>query len=90
MNMEEISRVTHPQELEIGRMKHTEVRFDCLVKIFDETNVKGKPPQMFKNETRLTLEMVKYGTLEEIGYAIKKAYYALESHIKLHEENQKI
>ena len=91
MNTEtEISPII-PTDKEIQRMM--EIRFDCLVKMFDsgyrtvKSNIplvppKHLPPQWFKLEKRFTMEMIKESNPYELGCLIKEAFFELERHIE--------
>lgn len=84
-----------PSEIDESKKRLCEIRFECLVKMFDVgyyqergfLNIPvGKPhPQMFKLETRLTLEAIKHCDEYQLGKIIKDAYRQLESHISQYE-----
>ena len=85
-------------DMEIPPMgRCAEIRFDCLVKMFDSgirtkksgliiNTEKELPPQWFKNEMRLTLEAVEYGDPHELGMALKNMFKQLDIHIKNYEK----
>jgi hypothetical protein len=82
-----------PEELEKARKLLTEIRMDCLVKMYDVAQVSSQrgnffitpskplPSQYFSYFFTLTLELIKYGDEQEIGRIIKDAYRKLEEHI---------
>jgi hypothetical protein len=76
-----------------------EIRFDCMVRMFDmesrvvKTGVFGhteKPlrPQWFVNECKITLETIKYGSEYEIGRTLKDMLYQLEDHMEKYKKNK--
>ncbi len=94
-----ISGVLNPNEIEMARFRNMEIRFQCLVKMFDSGFVQRKnpmpflpattpPPQWFKSETKLTMEFVEYADAETIGRVIKEAFYKLKNHIESYEQER--
>lgn len=94
----EVSRVTDPFELEEAKMKMMEVRFDCIVKMFDCGQIipkstmpfiqpKPLPPQWFKSQMKLTLEFIRQSEPEMIGIAIKQLLAKMDEAISLYENN---
>jgi hypothetical protein len=84
-----------PTEREMQRLM--EVRFDCIVKMFDSgfrttggflMPKKDLPPQWFKSNMHLTLEAVKEKSPYELGYIIKNAFNELQKHIEQYENKQ--
>lgn len=80
--------------------KMCEIRFDCLVRMFDmciEKPNKLVPfrvkrevphkPQWFKSTAKMTLEQIKYADEYEIGRMVKDMYRQLEMHIRQYEEH---
>lgn len=75
----------------------TEIKFDCLVTIHDSGNrvtngtimyeQKTLPPQWFRAQTHLTLDMIKYCDEYSIGSAIKQLYNELERTINKYENS---
>ncbi len=96
VNETEISPVYAPIEIELAKMRMTEIRFDCIVKMYDcgTREVKGfmpyasksLPPQWFKAQNKLTLEFIVNSDERTIGRVIKEMYNQLEGHIKQYEE----
>lgn len=91
-----VSRVTDPQELERAQMRMMEVRFDCIVKMFDCGQIQPKsmmpfvqrkplPPQWFKSEIKFTLEFLRDVEPVHIGLAIKQALAKMDDAISLYE-----
>jgi len=93
-----MSEIEPVSEFDIPPMgKCAEIRFDCLVKMFDSgtrtkksglfmTKEVALPPQWFKNEMRLTLEAVEHGDPHELGMALKNMFRQLDIHIKNYEK----
>jgi hypothetical protein len=85
-----------PNELEEAKSRTANIRFDCLVKMFDYGQrqiggvflsvPKSLPPQWFKCEMKLTLELVAEADPYTLGMAIKEAYLRLKHHIEQYEE----
>jgi hypothetical protein len=79
--------------------KRCEIRFDCLVKMYDVGHItpKGgffdlnipKPyaPQWFKSVSYLTLEKIKYEDPYVLGVQIKQQFEGLERAIKEYEDS---
>lgn len=77
--------------------KRCEIRFDCLVKMYDARYITQDggifsvipstpyPPQWFKSVSYLTLEKIKYEDPYIIGLQIKKQFEELERAIKQYE-----
>lgn len=80
----------------------TEIRFEALVTAYDvalpvkERSMMGffplppkkYPPQWFKLQFMLTLEMIKYESPVTIGNMIKDALYKLEQEINKYEDSK--
>lgn len=93
----EISYVP-PSEIDEAKYRTMSVRFDCLVKMFDYGQIepripmpfvqrKALPPQWFKSEMKLTMELVADADPYTLGMAIKQAYQKLKEHIELYENS---
>jgi hypothetical protein len=79
--------------------KRAEIRFDCLVKMYDVgyitpkggmlsfTPPKPYAPQWFKSVSYLTLEKIKYEDPYVIGVQIKQQFEGLEQAIKQYEDS---
>lgn len=80
--------------------KMCEIRFDCLVRMFDMGIEKPnslvpfkvkreipRKPQWFKSSAKMTLEHIKYADEYEIGRMVKDMYRQLEIHIRQFEEH---
>jgi hypothetical protein len=79
--------------------KRAEIRFDCLVKMYDVgyliskgsvlsfTPPKSYSPQWFKSVSYLTLETIKYQDPYIIGLQIKQQFGELERAIKQYEDS---
>lgn len=90
--MSEVQQVYLPDEIESAKKRLAEIRFDCLVRMYDFAKqgtkggvlqqIKPKPPQWFKSEARLSLELIKYGTEQEIGRLVKGMFIELEDRIR--------
>ncbi len=76
----------------------TEIRFDCLVKMYyygsKQTSggmfqqPKSLPPQWFILSETLTLDFIRTESEGAIGYAFKQMYKKLEEHIKQYEKSK--
>jgi len=91
-----VSPVTDPNELEIAKMRMMEVRFDCIVKMFDFGQIQPKsmmpfverkplPPQWFKSQIKFSLEFLRDADPVHIGMAIKKALAKMDEAISYYE-----
>lgn len=87
-----------PREIDEAKYRTMSVRFDCLVKMFDYGQIepripmpfvqrKALPPQWFKSEMKLTMELVADADPYTLGMAIKQAYQKLKEHIELYENS---
>jgi len=94
----EVSRLSNPNEIDIAKLRMMDVRFDCLVRMFDSGQIQPKsmmpfvhlkalPEQWFKSELKLTMEMVADAAPYTFGMAIKQAYQKLKQHIELYENS---
>lgn len=81
----EVSKVTNPFEKLRAHFGMSEIRFDCLVRIFDSTNT--RTPQWFKSETKFTLEFLQSSDPHTIGLQIKDALSKLEENISQYERS---
>jgi len=97
MSETNIETVSNPNELEIAKYRMMDVRFDCLVRMFDSGQIQPKsslpfvereplPPQWFKLETKLTMEFVEGADPYQIGMAIKESFWKLKKHIEDYEK----
>jgi hypothetical protein len=93
----EISYVL-PNEMDEAKYRTMSVRFECLVKMFDFAQKEPKssfffmeskplPPQYFKSEIKLTMELVANADPYTLGIVIKQAYNNLKRHIDQYENN---
>lgn len=82
-----------------NNQQRAEIRFDCLVKMYDVGYVTPKrkdfleftpskpySPQWFRSVSNLTLEMIKYEDPYVIGLQIKQQFEELERAIKRYED----
>jgi hypothetical protein len=82
---------------EQAKRKMIEIRFDCLVTMYDLGFKKIKPgfefekrkrtPQCFKSIQNITLESIKYSDEATLGRLLKEMYYELEHHIRQYEDD---
>jgi hypothetical protein len=82
-----------------NNQKRAEIRFDCLVKMYDVGYITSKgsvlsftppkphAPQWFKSVSYLTLEKIKYEDPYVIGVQIKQQFEGLERAIKQYEDS---
>lgn len=80
----------HPNEIEEAKIRMMHVRFDCLVRMFDCSKIRGGkplPPQWFKSEIKLTMELIEYSDPYVLGKIIKDAFFELKYHIERYESN---
>jgi hypothetical protein len=88
--------VLKPSEIEEAKTRMSEIRFDCVVKLFDfvqidiESGIFGQtlkplPPQWFALTEKLSLEFIEYSDEYAIGLAVKQAWLKLKEHIKQYE-----
>lgn len=79
-----------------GTKQHmAEIRFDCVIRMFDcglrQTpsgllhDSEQLPPQWFKSENTVTLNMIKYADPCTLGNIFKNMLRQLEDHIKKYE-----
>lgn len=99
---QEIVAVPEIEVTEQGLPKMLEIRFDCLLKMYDTgTRITTAPsiipfmyeekpqkPQWFRSTSKLTLESVKHLDPYDLGLMIKRMYTQLELHIKKYEDGQ--
>lgn len=87
-----------PNEIDEAKHRMASIRFDCLVKMFDYGQIQPKspmpfvhrkalPPQWFKSEMTLTMELVAHASPYELGMAIKDAFTKLQRHINEYENS---
>ena len=82
-----------------NNQKRAEIRFDCLVKMYDIgyitpkeggflefTPSKPYAPQWFKSRSTMTLEHIKYADPYVLGMQIKQQFEGLERAIKEYED----
>jgi len=79
--------------------RRCEIRFDCLVKMYDVGYITSKgsvlsftppkphAPQWFKSVSYLTLEKIKYEDPYVLGVQIKQQFEGLERAIKQYEDS---
>jgi hypothetical protein len=94
--MNNISLIEPIPEIVADTRKLCEIRFDCLVTMYDVgfTRYKGmwgnekqsKVPQWFKAQHTLTLESIKYMDEYQIGSQIKQMFRELEQTINKYEQ----
>jgi hypothetical protein len=96
--MNNISSIEPVPEIVADTRKLCEIRFDCLVTMYDVgfTRYKGmwgnekqsKVPQWFKAQSTLTLESIKYMDEYQIGSQIKQMFRELEQTINKYEQSR--
>jgi len=90
-----------PEEEASSLPSMCEIRFDCLVKMYDMAVSKPskllpfslrkeipRKPQWFRSTSRMTLEAIKNGDEYSIGRQIKEQFRQLEVHIEQYENNR--
>lgn len=93
----EVENVFLPNEVEQASKLLTEIRFDCLVTLYDYGQITPKvsmpflqrkplPPQYFKLNQALTLDFIRTANEWEIGKVIKDSYMIIQNHIKQYEK----
>jgi hypothetical protein len=100
MENKEITISPVPPDEAGNNQKRAEIRFDCLVKMYDVGYVTPKEggfleftpskpyaPQWFKSVSYLTLEKIKYEDPYVIGVQIKQQFEGLERAIKEYEDS---
>lgn len=91
-----IEKAYDPLEIEQAQSRLAEIRFECLIKMFDFGVIekerglrlvekKPMPPQWFKLQQKMSLEFIKFGDEYSIGRAIKEAFMKLEHTINEYE-----
>jgi len=96
-NDSQVSSVYDPNELEVAQFRMMDVRFDCLVRMFDSGMIqprniipfvkrKSLPPQWFKSEMKFTMEFVEDSSPYSIGCVIKDMFKKLKLHIENYEK----
>ena len=98
--MEVKSEISYPSpdEMDIAKYRTMNIRFDCLVKMFDYGQIEPRslmpfaqpkplPPQWFKSELKLTMELVSDADPYHLGMIIKQAYQKLKNHIEVYENS---
>lgn len=84
-------------EIEADTRTLCEIRFDCLVTMYDSgfrtteggilgIGSKNLPPQWFRSRLGITLEEIKYGNEVELGVRLKQMYVELERAIERYEQ----
>ena len=83
-------------EMEADTRRLCEIRFDCMVTMYDAAFKKykgmwgqenqSKKPQWFKSNTTLTLEFIKDAEPQLIGEHIKQMFHQLEQTIEQYEQ----
>jgi hypothetical protein len=96
--MNKVSSIEPVPEIVADTRKLCEIRFDCLVTMYDVgfTRYKGmwgnekqsKVPQWFKAQHTLTLESIKYMDEYQIGSQIKQMFRELEQTINKYEQSR--
>ena len=97
----EVSKLSNPNEIEIAKFRMMDVRFDCLVRMFDSGQIQPKsmmpfverkplPPQWFKSEMKFTMEFVEDADPYMIGMAVKEAFNKLKNNIEAYEQGRSV
>jgi len=96
-----VTPVYLPNEVEIAKFRMMDIRFDCLVRMYDNGQVERKslmpfvqskplPPQWFKSEMKLTMEFIEDADPYQLGVAIKKQWQKMKDVILDYEQSGKI
>jgi len=96
--MKEETKIEQVSEEEVGSLQSmAEIRFDCLVKMFDSKTKEienfgglglpihrevARKPQWFKCQQTLTLESIRHGSEYELGSMLKIMLRKLELHME--------
>ena len=85
-------------EMEADTRRLCEIRFDCMVTMYDVAFKKykgvlgheqqSKTPQWFRANHAITLETVKYADPYELGMRIKEMFHQLEKTIEQYEQSR--